>query len=115
MSRSYKIAVMKGDGIGPEVVGSAREVLLAAASKNSLKIELIEFPIGWSAYKTCGRTLPPDTLTGMKESDGLILGPLESGTYPKDDKDYPMASGKIRKIFDLFANIRPVKSLLPTP
>jgi 3-isopropylmalate dehydrogenase len=114
MSRSYKIAVLKGDGIGPEVVGSAVKILKNAASKNSLDLELVELPIGWAAYKERGRTLPPDTLNGMKESDGWILGPLESGTYPKDDKDYPMASGKIRKAFDLFANIRPVKSLLPS-
>jgi len=47
----------------------------------------------------------------MRQCDGWILGPLSAGSYPKDDKDYPMASGKIRKEFDLFANIRPIKSL----
>jgi 3-isopropylmalate dehydrogenase len=50
----------------------------------------------------------------MRACDGWILGPLQAGSYPKDDKDYPMASGKIRKAFDLFANIRPVRSLLPS-
>src|SRR5207245_6888822 len=50
------------------------------------------------------------TVDGMKEADGWILGPLQAGSYPKDDLDYPMASGKIRKLFDLFANVRPVKS-----
>ncbi len=112
MSREYKIAVLKGDGIGPEVVTSATEVLTAAAEKNSLKTSYLELPIGWNAYRSVGRTLPPETLTGMKECEGWILGPLEAGSYPKDDKDYPMASGKIRKAFDLFANIRPVKSNL---
>ena len=112
MSRIYKIAVLKGDGIGPEVVTSAREVLSAAASKNTLKIDFLEFPIGWDAYRSVGRTLPQETLDGMRECDGWILGPLEAGGYPKDDKDYPMASGKIRKGFDLFANIRPVRSYL---
>jgi 3-isopropylmalate dehydrogenase len=112
MSRAYKIAVLKGDGIGPEVVSSAKEVLSAAAAKNSLKIDYSELPIGWEAYRSIGRTLPPETLDGMRECDGWILGPLEAGSYPKDDRDYPMASGKIRKGFDLFANIRPVRSLL---
>ena len=115
MSRAYKIAVLRGDGIGSEVVHSAKEVLSAAASKNGLEIQFVDLPIGWEAYRSFGRTLPPDTIDGMKACDGWILGPLESGTYPKDDKDYPMASGKIRKSFDLFANIRPVKSLLSRP
>ena len=113
MTRSYKIAVLNGDGIGTEVVASAVRILKEAAIRNSLNIEFTQLPIGWTAYRSFGRTLPPETLRGMEESDGWILGPLESGAYPKDDKDYPMASGKIRKKFDLFANIRPVKSLLP--
>lgn len=113
MSRKYKIAVLEGDGIGPEVVSSARKVLMASAEKNSLDLEFIDLQIGLKAYKSHGRTLPPETLEGMKECDGWILGPLLSGSYPRDDKDYPMASGKIRKAFDLFANIRPVKSFLP--
>ena len=112
MSRTYKIAVLCGDGIGPEVVGSAKQVLLNAASKNSLALELIELPIGWTAYRSFGRTFPPDTQSKLLECDGWILGPLESGKFPKDDKDYPMASGRLRRQFDLFANIRPVKSLL---
>lgn len=113
MSRKYKIAILKGDGIGPEVVGSARAVLSAAAERSSLSIEFLDLPIGLEAYNSHGRTLPPETLEGMNACDGWILGPLQVGGYPKDDKDYPMASGKIRKRFDLFANIRPVKSLLP--
>lgn len=112
MSRTYKIAVLNGDGIGPEVVNSARQVLLAAAAKNSLELDLIDLPIGWVAYRSFGRTFPPDTQSQMRLCDGWILGPLETGKFPKDDKDYPMASGKIRRQFDLFANIRPVKSLL---
>ncbi len=108
--RPLKIAFLKGDGIGPEVVGSAVQVLQAAARKNALTIELEDLPIGMEAYRRTGRTLPPETLEGMRKSDGWILGPLSAGSYPKDDPDYPMASGKIRKAFDLFANIRPVRS-----
>ncbi|MGI0081609.1 MAG: isocitrate/isopropylmalate family dehydrogenase, partial [Nitrososphaerales archaeon] len=110
MSKSYKIAVLNGDGIGPEVVGSARAVLESAAAKHGLKLELVSLPIGAEAYKKFGRTFPPETLEGLKSSDGWILGPLQSGSYPRDDKDHPMNSGKIRKAFDLYANIRPVKT-----
>lgn len=107
-----RIAVLKGDGIGPEVVGSAVKVLRTAAEKNSLHLDLLDLPIGLEAYRKSGRTFPPETVEGMKSCAGWILGPLSVGTYPKDDKDYPMASGKIRKAFDLFANIRPVRSLV---
>jgi 3-isopropylmalate dehydrogenase len=110
---SYKIAVLNGDGIGPEVVGSSRQVLEAASKKHGIDIEFIELPIGLQAYKKFGRTLPPATLESMREADGCLLGPLQTGSYPSDDKDYPMASGKIRKSLDLYANIRPVKSLVP--
>ncbi|MGI0091033.1 MAG: isocitrate/isopropylmalate dehydrogenase family protein [Nitrososphaerales archaeon] len=115
MSRKYKIAVLKGDGIGPEVVYSAKQVLSSAVQNSAVNLEFIDLQIGWESYKSSGRTLPPDTLKSMEECDGWILGPLEAGSYPKDDRDYPMASGKIRRAFDLFANIRPVKSLLPGP
>ncbi len=114
MSRIYKIAVLDGDGIGPEVVGSARAVLESAAIKKGLKLEFIDLRIGMEAYKKLGRTFPPETVEAMKGSDGWILGPLQSGSYPNDDRDYPMNSGRIRKAFDLYANIRPVKSLLPS-
>lgn len=115
MTRQYKLAILKGDGIGPEVVSSATRVLEAAAARNNLAIELIELPIGLEAYKVTGRTFPPSTVDALKETDGWILGPLQAGSYPKDDKDYPMASGKIRKLFDLFANIRPFKSYPGVP
>ena len=109
--KSIKLAVLKGDGIGPEVVESAVDVLRVAADRNSLPLELVDLQIGLDAYKLFGRTLPPETQEGMRQCDGWILGPLSAGSYPRDDKDYPMASGKIRKEFDLFSNIRPIKSL----
>jgi 3-isopropylmalate dehydrogenase len=108
------LALLKGDGIGPEVVTSARAVLETAAKANRLELEFLELPIGLEAYNQSGRTLPPETLQQMERCEGWISGPLQTGSYPKEDKDYPMSSGKIRKHFDLFANIRPVKTLLPS-
>jgi 3-isopropylmalate dehydrogenase len=109
----YKVAVLKGDGIGPEVVSSAATILETAAHLSGAQFELVDLPVGLEAYKKSGRTLPPETLREMSQCDGSLLGPLQTGSYPKDDKDYPMSSGKIRKYFDLFANIRPVRSYLP--
>ncbi|MDH2899707.1 MAG: isocitrate/isopropylmalate dehydrogenase family protein [archaeon] len=109
----YKLAMLNGDGIGPEVVSSARSILETASQVTGLELEFIELPVGLEAYKNFGRTLPPNTIEGMSQSDAWILGPLQTGSYPKDDRDYPMSSGKIRKYFDLFANIRPAKSYIP--
>jgi 3-isopropylmalate dehydrogenase len=108
----YRLALLKGDGIGPEVVSSAKAIMSVASQVSGLQLEFLEFPIGLEAYKNSGRTLPPETLQGMTQCDGWILGPLQTGSYPKDDRDYPMSSGRIRKHFDLFANIRPAKSYL---
>jgi 3-isopropylmalate dehydrogenase len=110
MTKKYKIAFLNGDGIGAEVVPSARSVLEASALKNKLALEILELPIGTSAYKSVGRTLPPQTVETLRECQGWLLGPLQAGSYPKDDLDYPMSSGKIRKTFDLFANIRPFRN-----
>jgi 3-isopropylmalate dehydrogenase len=109
----YSLALLKGDGIGPEVVSSARTVLESAAQITGLQIEVIEPAIGLEAYRKYGRTLPPETILEMSQCDGWLLGPLQTGSYPKDDKDYPMSSSRIRKQFDLYANIRPIKSYLP--
>jgi 3-isopropylmalate dehydrogenase len=110
MTRKYKIAFLNGDGIGQEVVPCAKRVLEASASKTGLFLELLNLPIGMEAYNKFGRTMPPSTVETLKECDGWLLGPLQPGSYPKDDPDYPMASGKIRKAFDLYANIRPFRS-----
>ena len=112
--KKYRLALLKGDGIGPEVVSSAAHVLDVASQSTGLQIEFVELLVGMEAYRTTGRTLPPETMKGISECDGWILGPLQTGSYPKDDKDYPMSSGKIRKQYDLFANIRPAKSYLNT-
>ena len=80
--KSIKLAVLKGDGIGPEVVESAVDVLRVAADRNSLPLELVDLKIGLDAYNLFGRTFPPDTLEGMRQCDGWILGPLIGRIIP---------------------------------
>jgi 3-isopropylmalate dehydrogenase len=115
MTRKYKIAFLNGDGIGQEVVPCARKLLEVSASMSGLSLELLDLPIGMEAYDKFGRTLPPSTIQELKDCDGWLLGPLQAGSYPKDDPDFPMASGKIRKAFDLFANIRSFKTFRGVP
>lgn len=107
---TYSVCVAKGDGIGPEVVHATKEVLrkLSSLYRAEVRLELVDVSIGWEAFNQSGNTLPPDAMVKLENSDCLILGPLEVGRYPQSDG--PSPSGRIRKHFDLYANIRPAVS-----
>jgi 3-isopropylmalate dehydrogenase len=106
---SYRLAVMDGDGIGPEVIASVR-TLLAAINELEPAIDLIpvDLPIGLAAYEREGTTLPAPTLTALETCDGWILGPLTTHLY--EGAAMPNVSAVLRKRFELFANIRPARS-----
>jgi len=108
----YKIAVAEGDGIGPEVVRASMDVLnfLLERIFSDVKIDFKEVEVGWNALKSQGSSLPDESIRTMEACDGLILGPLDVGRYPAGDPGGPSPSGRIRKHFDLFANIRPILS-----
>jgi 3-isopropylmalate dehydrogenase len=108
---SYKVGILPGEGIGREVVPAAAKVVDAAASVVGLKVEVPVLDIGWKAREKYGRILPRQTLDEMKSTVGWILGPLDAGKYPSDDPDFPTPGGKIRKLFDLYANVRPAKTI----
>ena len=98
-----KICVIKGDGIGPEVVDASLEVL------NALNLNIIysEAEAGYECYKNHGTSLPEETIRLAKESDAIFLGAV---TTPPDIPNYRSAVLGLRKSLELFANIRPVKS-----
>lgn len=109
---SYKIGVLLGDDIGPEIVPQAVACLQVAAEVSAgLKLDFIDLPIGAAAYKATGCTLPPGTLEQMAEMDGWILGPLGHSAYAKNDPNALNPHPIIRRHFDLYANIRPALSL----
>jgi 3-isopropylmalate dehydrogenase len=106
----YKIAVMQGDGIGPEISNATVRVLKALEKK--LKTHLYELhflPIGLHAFHELGTTFPLETKEMISRCDGAILGPVTTHIYESDQMPNP--SAKIRKEFDLFANLRPVRSI----
>ncbi|MGH2775727.1 MAG: isocitrate/isopropylmalate dehydrogenase family protein [Actinomycetota bacterium] len=107
----FHIGVMLGDDIGPEIVPQAVAVLRSAVSREpGLELEFHDFPVGWSSYLDTGHTLPDETLTGLADMDGFILGPIGHAAYPRGRPECVNPHPIIRKHFDLFANLRPALS-----
>jgi 3-isopropylmalate dehydrogenase len=105
-----RLAVLEGDGIGPEITDVTVRVLQAAARVTGLKTRLKNAPIGWKAYKRSRATLTDMTLATLREHEGWIVGPTFAGEYPKDDPYRGHPNGFIRRHFKLFANVRPVQA-----
>ncbi len=103
-----KFSVIYGDGIGPEVITSALEVYEALNEKFNVGLEYIVVDAGLSAYKKYGTNLPEQSINAISETCCLLKGPTTTLEEPGSELGVPV---KIRKRFDLFANIRPVKSL----
>lgn len=100
-----KIAVLPGDGIGPEIVAQAVKVLNAL----NLNITLTEAPIGGAGYEASGDPLPDATLQLAKDSDAVLLGAVGDWKYDKLERHLRPERGllRIRKELNLFANLRP--------
>lgn len=100
-----KIAVLPGDGIGPEIVAQAVKVLNAL----NLDLQMTEAPIGGAGYEAAGDPLPDATLKLAQESDAVLLGAVGDWKYDKLERHLRPERGllRIRKELNLFANLRP--------
>lgn len=105
-----KLAVLEGDGIGPEITDATVRVLKAAARQAGLGIRLKPCLFGWNSYKKYRTTLCDATLHALARHEGWIVGPTAAGEYPKDDPYRGHPNGFIRRHFKLFANVRPVQA-----
>ncbi len=103
-----KIGVMHGDDIGLEVVPETVKVMAAAAAEVALDVEWIELPLGKKGHELHGHTMPEPTIAALMETDGFISGPIGHNAYPRNDPTWVMPP--IRKRFDMYANVKPVKS-----
>lgn len=108
---TYKIAVLSGDGIGPEIIAEAVRVLSAAAEKFSFALEFNEALVGGIAYDKTGHPLPAETLTLCKSSDAVLFGAVGGPQYdniqPASLRPEVGALLPLRKELGLFANLRP--------
>jgi 3-isopropylmalate dehydrogenase len=110
-TRPYRLGVLHGDGIGPEIVPASVAITDAAFAAAGLSpVEWHELPLGASAIETHGTAVPDETLESLAGLDAWLLGPHDSAAYPEPHKSKLNPSGTIRKHFDLFANIRPAKA-----
>ncbi len=111
--KSGNIAVLSGDGIGPEVMREAVKVLRVIEKKFSIALRLTEAPVGWAGIDATGRALPDATLALCKTCDAILFGsvglPERDSTIPKEERPERAALLRLRKEFGLFANLRPVK------
>src|SRR5580658_3475646 len=110
---AYKILVLKGDGIGPEVVGEALQVLKIIARRSAVDLEFKEGMIGGHALDTAGTPLPDEVLKLAQDSDAILLGAVGGPKWdkPNAEKRPEQALLGLRKALGLFANIRPVKTV----
>ncbi|HZM36511.1 MAG TPA: 3-isopropylmalate dehydrogenase [Burkholderiales bacterium] len=102
-----RVAVLPGDGIGPEIVAQACKVL----RKLELGIEFQEAPVGGAGYEACGHPLPPGTLSLAKEADAILFGAVGDPRYDNLEraKRPEQALLGLRKALGLFANLRPAQ------
>ncbi len=110
MSEVYKIAVLSGDGIGPEVMKEARKVLDRIAERDGLTFEIEEKLVGGAAIDATGSPLPDDTVAACAAADAILFGSVGGPkweTLPPDQQPERGALLPLRKHFGLFANLRP--------
>jgi 3-isopropylmalate dehydrogenase len=106
-----KIAVLPGDGIGPEVMAQGLRCLRAVAEAHGHQFELIELPFGGAAIDLCGNPLPESTLKACLEADGILLGAIGGPTWSAPEAKVRPEQGLLglRKALGTYANLRPVK------
>jgi 3-isopropylmalate dehydrogenase len=112
-TNSLKIAVLAGDGIGPEITREAVKVLCAVAKRHSLELEISEAPVGWDAIDKEGSALPDRTLALCKQSDAILFGSVglhyRDAEVTKENRPERAVLVRLRSQFELFANLRPIR------
>ncbi len=107
----YNIAVIKGDGIGPEIIDEAIKVLDAVAVNADFELKYDEYLMGGNAYDITGDPLPQETIDGCERADAILFGAIGGEQWDKLPRDKRPESGllKLRAALGLYANYRPVK------
>lgn len=110
-----RVAVLQGDGIGPEVVPVAVEAARLALAAQGVRAAFEELPFGASAIGTHGSPVPEHTLESLDGHELMIVGPHDSASYPPPDRDGPAPGAILRKRLGLYANLRPAQAIPHIP
>jgi 3-isopropylmalate dehydrogenase len=106
------VALMEGDGIGPEIVAAALPALEAAAEADGARLIWRRLDAGARAYARSGSSVPPDVLEACRGVRAMLKGPAGlPGVRHADGTEAGTVAGPLRKAFTLFANVRPVRRL----
>jgi 3-isopropylmalate dehydrogenase len=108
VAKTYNIAVIPGDGTGPEVTAEAVKVLKAAAGKFKFKVDLTNFDFGGEKYKKTGETLPDSAIKELRKFDTILLGAIGHPDVPPGILEKGILL-KARFELDQYINLRPVK------
>ncbi|WP_223912938.1 3-isopropylmalate dehydrogenase [Geobacter sp. AOG1] len=110
MAKVFKVAVLPGDGIGPEVMAEALKVLDAVEKKYDVTFERSHANVGGAGIDNEGKALPETTVNTCRASDAILFGSVGGPkweTLPPDEQPERGALLPLRKIFGLYANLRP--------
>ncbi len=107
MTKTYNIAVLKGDGIGPEVTEATVKVLQAVQPKSAFKLNFLYGEAGAHCIPEHGTNLPKETVELIKKTNACLKGPM---TTPEEPGAPVSVAVTLRRMFNLYANVRPCKS-----
>jgi len=107
--QNYKIGVIKGDGIGPEIIDEAIKVLDAVSVKEGFNLKYEEMLLGGAAIDATGVPLPEDTIQGVKKCDAILFGAIGGPKWDNLERHLRPETGLLglRKEMGTFANLRP--------
>lgn len=115
MPAPLTLALASGDGIGPEITAATRAVVDAAAARHGVALRWQAVSVGFEALHATGSTLPEQAFAILRDADGIVLGPVSHNAYPTREAGGLNPSGELRRRLDLYANIRPARTLAGIP
>lgn len=111
MDKPYHILCLPGDGIGPEVMDSAKRILESCSGRNGFRLRFEEALIGGAALEADGDPLPPATRSRLHQADAVLLGAVGGPQWAQAPYDKRPEAGllALRKELEVYANLRPVR------
>jgi isocitrate dehydrogenase (NAD+) len=110
--KTHRVAVLPGDGIGPEVVDATLVVLNAVQKVDAVRLEFLKGDAGFYAIEKFGTNLPDKTVEMIKRTEACLKGPM---TTPEEPGSPRSVAVTLRSMFDLYANMRPARTLPNVP